>query len=130
MTTRDASGRAAYLYERISDMAVLRKGWDSYRADPPSAEVLEKSREFAGAVCGNGAVSRCLRDLNPSVVGGTGFTFMNESGPAKELRVVYVEFCNTGSVLALFQKRGHVAVRRITSDFSVLTSVIELFLIY
>lgn len=79
--------------ERLDSFASLVNGWDSYKASPPSKEALEASRRFLGFL-----EERSLEPskLNPSVVGGVGFTFR------RGRLSVYIEFCNTGNAHAMF----------------------------
>jgi len=77
---------------RLTELSLLAPGWDSYDADPPQSEPLAAAKVFLA----------CLREsskepatLNPTVVGGLGFTFRNGD------RKAYIEFRNTGSLLML-----------------------------
>jgi len=72
-------------------MAKLKKGWNSYSADPPSELAKTKAQEF---------IKLCdIREFHPrrvvaSAVGGVGVTFGDS--PDKE---AYVEFLNDGDVV-------------------------------
>lgn len=80
---------------RLRHCESLIKGWDSYSADPPTPEVITAAKEFLSLVTEKGAP---LAKLNPSVVGGVGFTFRLPDNAAK----VYAEFRNTGTLCAAF----------------------------
>lgn len=79
--------------ERLEDLATLEPGWNGYKADPPTGEVVKGVRGFIEFLR-----SRNLQPskLNPSVVGGVGVTF------ASGRRSIYLEFRNTGNAHALF----------------------------
>lgn len=79
--------------EKIESMNTLQDDWDSYRAPAPAANSINQAIVFLDEVAKS---ANDLSRLAPSVVGGVGFTFKHGE------RKVYVEFRNTGSVLALF----------------------------
>lgn len=76
---------------RLSGMRTLEKNWDSYGADPPTAEVLDKAEHALRSM----GESSFLKSVNPSVVGGVGLTFRR---PSESSRYAYIEFRNTDSV--------------------------------
>jgi hypothetical protein len=81
----------------LDGFAALEPGWDSYRAAPPSKPTIEAARVFLEFL----QKRESLPDkLNPSVVGGIGFTFRRGG------RSVHVEFRNTGNAHAAFMEAG------------------------
>lgn len=88
------------LRRKLESFRLLRSGWNSYNAPPPSKESLEAAKRFL-AVTEN----RNLRPsrITPSVVGGVGIT-IRRSG-----KKGFVEFYNSGKVCLLLsepQKRA------------------------
>lgn len=76
---------------QLRQFAELQPGWDGYKAAPPTPVVVAAARDFLSAT------AKFPPDrVAPSVVGGIGVTYR------KNGRKVYVEFRNTGSILALF----------------------------
>ncbi|MEZ6142329.1 MAG: hypothetical protein R3B84_17355 [Zavarzinella sp.] len=96
------------LYSRIDDFKLLRKGWDSYNAEPPSEQSLEHARRFLDFLS---RIDRFPYALNPTVVGGVGFTFRNDK------RTAYVEFRNTGNCHVAFMGAGKPRVEKIEQTF-------------
>jgi hypothetical protein len=80
---------------RITRCETLVDGWDSYDAKPPTPEVITAARQLLAVVLAKKAP---IDRLNPSVVGGIGFTFRLTA----EAHHVYVEFRNTGTCHALY----------------------------
>ena len=77
----------------LRSFARLQPGWDGYSAAPPTHVVVAAARDFLTAT----AEAETPPDrIAPSVVGGIGVTFRRNG------HKVYVEFRNTGSILALF----------------------------
>lgn len=69
----------------------LKRGWNSYHAEPPSQSALAYSHEFLNGLHDTHCPPAGVR---PSAVGGVGFTFL---GAGKE---VYVEILNSGKCFA------------------------------
>jgi len=92
---------------QIRSYALLERGWDSYDAEPPTQAVVERSVGFDWYIRQFGLSPRCV---NPSVVGGVGFTF------GKRPNYVYVEFRNTGSMHAAFTSNGKTHVVAVQQD--------------
>lgn len=92
----------AYWAYKITFCETLVAGWDSYNAEPPTPEVIAAAREFLTVVLAKDApISR----LNPSVVGGIGFTFrvaVDPDATKRDAPSAYVEFRNTGTCHALY----------------------------
>lgn len=78
---------------RLEGFATLKKGWDSYRAEPPAKNMLIAAGGFLDILRDAGMEPS---KMNPSVVGGVGFTFRHGQ------RSVYIEFRNTGNIHAAF----------------------------
>lgn len=75
----------------MTALTKLNAGWDGYKAPPPTHVVVAAARDFLTTT------AEFPPDrVAPSVVGGIGVTYR------KNGRKVYVEFRNTGSILALF----------------------------
>lgn len=80
-------------YEKLDALKLLDTGWDSYNAAAPAVTVLRSAHEF---LCQLQDADLLPARIAPSVVGGVGFTFKCD------VRKVYVEFKNAGTVYALF----------------------------
>lgn len=93
--------------EQIRSYASLERGWDSYDAEPPTQDVVNKAVGFDWYLRQFGLSPRCV---NPSVVGGIGFTF------GKRPNYVYVEVRNTGSMNAAFTANGKTHVIAVRQD--------------
>ncbi|HEX4610532.1 MAG TPA: hypothetical protein VH092_20250 [Urbifossiella sp.] len=94
--------------ERLDGFSTLKKGWDSYKAEPPAHETIDAAKGFLSFLLESG---REPSKLNPSVVGGVGFTFRRGSVS------VYIEFRNTGNVHAMFTDRaGKLRVVKVRRD--------------
>jgi hypothetical protein len=98
---------------RLAELAALKKGWDSYGADPPSAAALSSAQFFLFNSTLHFAYPA---KVNPSVIGGVGVTY--RAGAARH-PYVYIEFQNAGSTLALWVPKsgaGKVRVERLGGD--------------
>ncbi len=91
--SRPATKSAIGWSDRLLGFSSLSSSWDSYGAEAPSGDCLQAAARFLKAIEGSQIP---LAKLNPSVVGGVGFTF--RSG----MRSAYVEFRNTGNAHAAF----------------------------
>ena len=80
----------AEIVAKLQAASRLEKGWDSYKADPPSQLAIANAGIFLG-LCGDFLPDR----VAPSVMGGIGVTFRR---PGKK---VYVEFYNYGTTYSL-----------------------------
>lgn len=91
------------------------KDWDGYDGKP-SPETLRKVEEFLTL-----SLEHSLRPrrVEASVVGGVGITFRDDA----DNRLAYVEFWNTGAVLALF---GVEEIVRVEDYRSILERIKEL----
>ena len=85
---------------RLNRMAGMEKGWDSYRADPPSAVAIANAREFVRSAVKAGLPPD---KVNPSAMGGVGVTFRRRKNDDE---MVFVEFYNPGHAHALFAVGG------------------------
>jgi hypothetical protein len=87
-------------YADLDALVALEKGWDSYRADPPSRWAFCAATRLAAAAQNAGAP---LTRLRPSVVGGIGLAFETWEGTDRvEAANVYVEIRNTETVHAMW----------------------------
>ncbi|HEY2910958.1 MAG TPA: hypothetical protein VGI99_11970 [Gemmataceae bacterium] len=79
--------------KKLDTMRALRRGWNGYDAEPPSALAIATATGYLDQLASEQfAPAR----VAPSVVGGVGVTCRNGD------RRVYVEFYNDGRVHALF----------------------------
>lgn len=73
---------------RLKELATLEADWDSYGADPPSADALGRARSFLFVSAFHLAYPA---KVNPSVIGGVGVTYRTGSArrppPARVRRV-------------------------------------------
>lgn len=69
---------------KLDEMKLLEKGWNSYDADPPSILAIEKAKSFLDLLPTAARVSA-------SAMGGVGVTYKNKK------RKAYVEFYNNGT---------------------------------
>jgi len=94
--------------KRLVWMRLLRRGWDSYDADPPTPGARRAALAFCRAAC---SLDRPPDRVNPSVAGGVGVTFA--AGP----RQAYVEFANRGAaILACYGHGGEPEVSMVSSE--------------
>ena len=104
---------------RLESFRQLTPGWDSYHAEPPTLEVVRAAEKFLAAVRAAAGSRLRLSKLNPSVVGGVGFTFRNG------VRTVYIEFRNTGNAHVAFMASGsEPEVAKINQDSAGYSGVI------
>ncbi len=100
-------------FTKLANFSSLKPGWDSYRAEPPLAATIRAAEGFLMFLRKKGTSPT---KINPSVVGGVGFSFRN--GP----RAVYIEFRNTGNAHAAFTDDASepevVKVRQDTTGYS------------
>jgi len=87
------SAPADKLESRLDSFSSLKAGWDSYDAEPPTGQAIEAARTFLSFLR---KIEKLPDQLNPTVVGGVGFTFRQGK------RSVYIEFRNTGNTHAAF----------------------------
>lgn len=85
----------------------LKKGWDSYDADPPTNGAVQGAKDF---ILASVWLPLPIVTVNPSVVGGIGITY--ERGK----RTVYVEFRNTGSCHVAYMGDGRPRVKRVVNS--------------
>src|SRR4051812_28873792 len=71
------------LKQKIEDMRKLEKGWNGYKADPPSTEAIQLAEKFT-------VLLPDYERFNPSAMGGVAITYQNGR------RVAYLEFYNNG----------------------------------
>ena len=95
------------LENRLASFANLKRGWDSYDADPPSYDARIGAWGFLHELKNHKIIPA---KLNPSVVGGVGFTFRLKPD-AK--RWAYVEFRNTGNAHVAWSLDGQVTVNQV-----------------
>jgi hypothetical protein len=69
--------------QKLEKMKTLQKGWNSYKADPPSIEVIEAVKQFV--------ILLPPDRVEPSAMGGIGVTYYRNN------RKAYVEFYNKGN---------------------------------
>lgn len=73
---------------KLEMMKTLQKGWNSYKAEAPSLNVIERVRRFIPLLCDPDRVE-------PSAMGGIGVTYCNNNKKA------YVEFYNNNNIAVL-----------------------------
>jgi len=105
---------------RLEGFSALKKGWDSYTAAAPSKGALASASEFLDTIR---ELGKEPSKLNPSVVGGVGFTFR------RDRRAVYIEFRNTGNTHAMFtdgvSKPRVVKVRQDRAGYEDILALVE-----
>lgn len=110
-------------FSKLASFSQLASGWDSYRAEPPSESTIRAAEGFLTFLREKGISPT---KLNPSVVGGVGFTFRH--GP----RAVYIEFRNTGNAHAAFSddvsEPEVIKVRQDTSGYDQVLTKAESYL--
>lgn len=94
--------------QELNNVSELQRGWDSYGAEPPTAEAIAASRtilrELAGALI-------CPSAIVPSAEGGVSIYFI------KDNRTVYIENYNDGAqALVTYDRSGHTDVFEIGTD--------------
>lgn len=89
---------------RLDEMHAFESNWDSYDAEPPSAQSIEKARAFMEFLR---TIAKEPDSLNPAAVGGVGFTFRQGR------RSVYIEFRNTGNSHAAFMGAGRPRIEKV-----------------
>lgn len=87
-----ASDQMSHLSNQIDKMAELKPDWDSYGAEPPSAEVLAKIKASLPLVESILPITRVV----PSAQGGAAFVW----AVANTTKYADIEFLNTGETLA------------------------------
>lgn len=109
--------------ERLAGFSKLMPGWDSYHAVPPSPAAIAGAGDFLAAI---DKAALEPSKLNPSVVGGVGFTFRSGG------RSVYVEFRNTGNAHAAFiepmVEPDVVKVDQTTAGYALVIAKVESYL--
>ncbi len=104
----------------INQLDALNKGWDGYTADPPSQTAISQARLFFSLA------KRTDVKIKPSIVGGIGVTFKNDT------KKCYVEFGNSGYVYAMFmeaeQEPAIFSVNVSVKDFKQLINDVQDFL--
>jgi hypothetical protein len=80
------------IVRQLQSFAALKKGWDSYSAEPPTVAAVNESIIFIRSI------SSTPTRVAPSAIGGIGITFRKEDGDRK----VYVEFRNEGVNYAMY----------------------------
>lgn len=93
--------------DRLEELRTFEQGWDSYDAEAPSDQAIDNARAFMAFLRMTG---REPATLNPSTVGGVGFTFREGK------RSVYIEFRNTGNAHAAFMGAGKPRVEKVIQD--------------
>ncbi|AWM40325.1 hypothetical protein GobsT_12030 [Gemmata obscuriglobus] len=93
--------------KRLDDLQTFERDWDSYGAEPPSQQSIGNARAFVAFLRTNFKEPDAL---NPSAVGGVGFTFRDGK------RSVYIEFRNTGNAHAAFMGAGKPRVEKVIQD--------------
>ena len=92
---------------RISN---LETDWDSYGAEPPSADAVQASREILMEIAGAQILPSTIV---PSAEGGVSIYFMTKTGN----RTAYVESDNQGSqVLVMYDRDGTTEVLEVGHD--------------
>jgi len=97
---------------RLDGFRNLRRGWDSYKAQPPTETVIGIVRAFLAVLR---VEWREPDRLNPSAVGGVGLTFYRPGLRCD--RSVYVEFLNRSDrVLAVQSGSGEIPDKPVIVD--------------
>lgn len=86
----------------LEKMRTLENGWDSYKADPPSPESIERARAFLEL---KPEPNRCV----PTAMGGVALTYR------KGRRSAFIEFYNKGVKIAVLLSDG-VAMNVVQSE--------------
>lgn len=92
---------------RLDDLHTFQHGWDSYGAESPSEQSIGNARDFMAFLRTSAKEPTAL---NPSSVGGVGFTFRHGQ------RSVYIEFRNTGNAHAAFMGAGKPRVAKVNQN--------------
>jgi hypothetical protein len=91
--------------DRISNMTT---DWDSYGAEPPSADAIRASREILGELAGALILPSTIV---PSAEGGVSIYFMTGN------RTAYIETYNQGTqVLVMYDQQGNTEVLDLGND--------------
>ncbi len=85
----------AALQERLKEFSNLKKGWNGYKAEPPSESARTNLQEFWSLIPFRLYYVRC----RASYMGGIGVTIKKTSTSDK---MAYIEFYNNGEVHSLF----------------------------
>jgi hypothetical protein len=86
--------RTAHL-ERLESFRNLKRGWDSYDAEPPGETAITNARQVLGVLWSVGLASS-IRAVSPSAEGGVGIVFAGS-----DQKYADIECFNDGEILAI-----------------------------
>jgi hypothetical protein len=81
--------------ERLSSFRNLKRGWDSYDAEPPGETAITNARQVLSVLWSAGLASS-IRAVSPSAEGGVGIVFA-----ASDQKYADIECFNDGEILAI-----------------------------
>lgn len=104
--------------ERVADMRTFKKGWDSYKADPPNEVAIQNALKFLD-LCQDFMPNR----FNATCMGGVGMTWN------KENENVFIEFYNKGTTWYIMYKNenNEISIVKEAKDYSIAISDIKNF---
>lgn len=103
------------LYSELERLKNLKQDWDSYGANPPSADVIEKIKN---ALCLLESNNVLPTRLDPSADGGIGIVFRNGE------KYGHIEFTNDGTILACFYD-GQCSINEIVNIGKIIYEVVN-----
>ena len=90
-----ADAEHAAQLERLNSFRKLKRGWDSYDAEPPGEMAITNARHVLGVLWSVGLASS-IRAVSPSAEGGVGIVFAGS-----DQKYADIECFNDGEILAI-----------------------------